>query len=245
VGVPLHYPEAVRRALEQLLRSLEPCAPEPYALAVYGSLARRTFRKGESDVNVALVLTTASPQVLASLSAPMREAWRAARIEPLVLMRSELPRITDAFPIKLFDIKQHHDLIHGTEPFSELEVKWADMRVRAEQELRNHLLRLRRGWLFADCDVRALAPSLFHSAKSLLFELEALLWLKSENVRGLTPPEVFEKAARVFGLDAAVLEALDAFSSGSRAPDASELYAGLLELLGRAVEIADRMERDG
>ena len=214
-------------------------------MAVYGSLARGTFREGESDVNLALVLAVASPQVLASLSAPVREAWRAARVEPLVLVHAELPRISDAFPIKLLDIKQHHDLIHGVEPFSELEVKWEDMRVRTEQELRNHLLRLRRGWLFAAGDVPALAPALFRSARSLVFELEALLWLRHEDVSGLAPHQLFEKAARVFGLDAAVLEALDTFRSGSRAPDVAELYARLLDLVGRAAEIADRMDRDG
>jgi len=242
VAVPSHYPEVVRRALDDLIEELEPSAPELFALAVYGSLARGTFRDGESDVNLAVVLTNASPNVLASLRGPMRKAWRAARVEPLVFTRAELPRIADAFPIKIFDIRQHHDLILGSEPFSELEIKWSEVRARVEQELRNHLLRLRRTWLFADHDARALAPPLVRSANSLLFELEALLWLKGEELRGLSVDQIFARAARAFDLDRAVFEELLAYRHGRRPVDLERLFAGLLTVLEKSAEIADRIE---
>jgi predicted nucleotidyltransferase len=245
LAIPAHYPESIRRVLLSLLEDLAPCAPEPFAVAVYGSLARGTFRDGESDVNLAVVLTEASARVLDSLREPLRKAWRAARVEPLILTQKELPRIADAFPIKLFDIKQHHDLILGTEPFTEFEVKWLAVRVRAEQELRNHLLRLRRSWLLDGGDVRALAPVLFRSASSLLFELEALLWLKGEELRGLSQDQVFMRAGRVFDLDGGVLEQLVAFRRGTGAVDVQSLFADLLGLLARCVEIADRLEASG
>lgn len=236
------YPESVQQALRALTRELEPAAPEPRALVVYGSLVRGGFRPGESDVNLAVVVDDARPAVLEKLSGPLRAAWRAARVEPFLIAGRDVARMTDCFPIKLLDISRHHDVLHGADPFANLRVEPAQLRLRLEQQLRNHLAKLQRRFLATNDHRAELARGLFASVSSLVVELETLAELKGVALDGLDAESVFAGAARAFDLDAALLARLAAFKAGGDEADVPELYAGLLAAVARAVEIVDGME---
>lgn len=235
------YPEAPRAALSALLDAVAPLAPEPAALVVYGSLARGEHRAGESDVNLAVVLHDARPETLSALAAPLRAAFRRARVQPLILTRDELPRLTDVFPIKLADIVAAHDVLLGEDPFTGLVIEREHLRLRLEQQLRNHLLRLRRHAIFAGDDPRELGRALYASAGALGFELGTLLELSgAERPRGLQA--VLQAAAARFELDRATLDALARLRRGEGETDATPVFAGLLRVLEGAVEHADRLE---
>jgi predicted nucleotidyltransferase len=242
VAIPGSYPARVGTALQALVQSLLPLAPEPQALVVYGSLARGRFREGESDVNLVVVLGDDSPRVLAALREPLRAAYRTARVEPFVIRFAELPRLIESFPIKLFDIQRHHHVLHGTDPFASLEIRWPDMRRGAEQELQNHALRLRRAWLLWGDDVPSLARVLYRSAASLAVELEAMLWLKQRFPVNAEPQIVFDTAADEFALDRDTLRALWHLKCGTASARVDELFTRVLGTVEQAAVAAESLE---
>jgi predicted nucleotidyltransferase len=242
VSIPSHYPERPRRALERLIEDLAPFAPEPHALVVYGSLARGTFREGESDVNLALVLGDTSLELLGRLHAPLRGAWRAMRIEPFIVRVSEIPRLAEAFPIKLLDIKTRSDAILGENPFRDVEIRPAELQRRIAQELRNHVLRLRRRYAMSGAEPVELARALFGSDTSVLVELDALLRLTGTPPADDSAEAIFAESAKRFGIDGAVLGRLHAFKKGAEDRDIASLYRGLLSSLERALEVVDGLE---
>lgn len=240
------YPATVRRALERLVASVAPLEPEPSSLVVFGSLAKGTFREGESDVNLAVVLEEATPETLRGLAAPLRAAHRAVRVTPLILERREVERLADVFPVKLADIESAHHVLKGTDPFTQVVVEPAHLRLRVEQALRNHLVRLRRQLAFAGEDPRAMGRAIYGATSSLGVELGALL-----DVAGVARPqscsarEIFRRAAEVFDLDPAVLAALAAVKEGGAIEKPRALLDGVLDVLRRAVDVADRLEVEG
>jgi hypothetical protein len=178
------------------------------------------------------------------LHRPLRAAWRAVKVEPFLVQLGEIERLSDAFPIKLLDIKRHSQAIHGSNPFAEVRVSRADLRLRTEQELRNHLLRLRRGYTMNHGNVLALADALQHSVASLVIELGALLELHERVPEDPASAEVLGTAAREFGLEPGILERLYELRRGG-APGHEEiegLYQATLDLVARAVQLADRLD---
>ena len=92
-----------------------------------------------------MLLHDATAASLAPLAPPLQAAWRAVRVQPMVLTPAEVRRTADAFPTKFLDIKEHHIVLAGDDPFVGLEeVTGRGGPVRVEQELRNLVLRLRR-----------------------------------------------------------------------------------------------------
>lgn len=237
------YPPAVREALSRLLADLTELAPAPAALVVYGSLAKGTFREGESDVNLAVVLHEATPATLRALSAPLRAARRAVKASPMVLAKDEIARLADVFPIKVADMKAAHHVLVGEDPFVDVEIESEHLRLRVEQELRNHLLRLRRQAIFAGDDPRELSRAIYASVSSLGIELGALL-----EVAGAERPSepgllaTMRAAAVRFDLDGVTLDALCDVKEGAPLEDPRALFDGLLAVIGRAVAAADTMD---
>lgn len=240
VVVPASYPASVRGALARLVSELAGTKAE--GLTVYGSLARGTFREGTSDVNLAVVLGDARAETLLELSAPLRAARASVRIEPFLVTRAELPRLCDSFPVKLLDIQRHHHVLCGEDVFASLHLRREDVRLRAEQELRNHQLRLRRAWLFSAAEPAMLAPALRRSASSLLVELETALWLRGTPPSAPTSEAIFSEGAAAFELDADTLRALAHFKLEPERGDARSLFPRVLALVERLAEIVDGLE---
>jgi predicted nucleotidyltransferase len=236
--VPSHYPARVRTALESLIERVR---EDVDSLAVYGSLARGTYRERESDVNLAVVVLEASAAKLHALHDPFRTAFREVRVDPFFVEAGEIARIAEAFPIKLRDIRAHHDPIFGEDRFASIEIDREHLRIRLEQELRNHLLRLRRAAVDHGNDAGELARSVYRSARALELELGTLLELSGEE-----PPasaaEVAAAAAAKFDLDRATLDAVARFRTGAGEIDVAAAFDGVLAVVGKAVEIADQLE---
>lgn len=237
-----HYPTEVSNALERTIVELSAIDPIPRALVVFGSVARGEYRANESDVNLAVVLEKADRAALDALHAPLRDAWRRARIDPFVFAERELIRLVDVFPIKLLDIKETGDCIFGSDPFAGFEVSLKDVRYRLEQELRNHVLRLRRLWVFFADDERAFRQSAYPLAASLRVELWALLRLVGRSPIDRTTSAVFREAAGVLEVPAGPLEALALFRSGDESVDLRSIVNDLLPILERAVDLVDGWE---
>lgn len=240
--IPQHYPAPVRDALTRLHEELAVAVSPSPTLAVYGSLAKGTFRESESDVNVVIVLEDADARALRAMAPATKRAFRSVRMQPFILERREIGRLADAFPIKIRDIIENHDLLVGADPFEGVAVDNADLRLRVEQELRNQQVRLRRQAVFGADDERQLGAAIYHAISTLGLELWALLILAGKSPAGSTLDVVAELAVDAFDLDAGTLERLVAIKAGGDIEDAGALFESLSTLVGRLVTIADRIE---
>jgi len=240
-------PKSVLVALESLAESLHKEGGSDFAgLILYGGLARGRFREGRSDVNVVVLLHRAGADVLDRIGPALRSARRAAAVEAMLITPAEVPSAAFEFPTKFLDIKRHHVVLAGDDPFVALEVPRVMVQLRIAQSLRNLLLRLRRRYAIAYDDRQALKETLLDVARPLAIELLALLYDGGHAV-----PEtdqtvaVFAAAAKAFDLDAATLETLAALRSDSLKDngkiDAVALFAKVLELLAALSDHADTL----
>lgn len=248
MSIPRHYPEAVQNILTQLLRELEPARANLHSLVVYGSLARGEYRAGESDIDLAIVLESSSPAALAAVRGPLFKVAQSERLQPLLVGRKELPRLADVFPILMDNIKQRHDVILGqADPFAEVVVERADLRLQVEYELRNHLLRLRRYYLFTGDNVQQLGRAIVASTHSLAFELGALLEVVGKRPGDNRRDATFAAAAECFELAHGVLSRMSTFkpSIEPKVDDprvVSELFFDVLRLVEAAVDAVDQLD---
>jgi predicted nucleotidyltransferase len=239
--IPDRYPADLQAGLAALLAGLARLAPAP-AVVAYGSLVKGDFRPGESDVNLAVVLASAEPAVLVALRAPLRAAFRAIRARPFLITHAEIPRLAVSYPIKLADIRDHHDVLAGDDPFAAVEIDPTHLRLRVKQELRNHLLRLRSEYVLAGDDEHQLARTLYASASSIGVELGAMLRVLGKRLARGDLAEVCAAAAEHVDPDGGVLDALRAFRDGTGPTRLDELYLGLMGVLERGLGLVDRVE---
>src|SRR5512139_3245562 len=104
-------PDAAPHVRDALSRLRDALATEVDSAVLYGSFVRGGFRAGASDINLALAVRSDD---LTKLAAPLRDAWRAARIDPWIARTSELAGLADAFATRVRDIQRCHHVLFGT-----------------------------------------------------------------------------------------------------------------------------------
>jgi hypothetical protein len=240
-----HTPPAVALALDRLKSELSRAAGNNFAgLIVYGGVARGRYRPGRSDVNVVVLLRDASAAMLAAIAPALRAARRSANVAPLILSAAEVQPAALVFPTKFLDIKDHHIVILGDDPFASLDVPRQHVSWRIVQELRNLTLRLRHHFVAAGDDREAQMSSLARIARPLAIELTALLRLAGKPVpqedRSAT---IFQEAAAAFGVDGETLASLAGLRQGERLKaDLLALFGGVLKALAALTEQAERLK---
>jgi Nucleotidyltransferase domain len=240
--IPAEVAAAVRALRDELSKS---AGDNLDALVVYGGVARGRYRPGKSDVNVVVVLKEAGTRSLEAIAPVLRAAWRSARVEPLIVATAEVPHAAAAFPTKFLDICEHHVLISGRDAFAGLKVDRELARLRVAQELRNMLLRLRRGYVAQFGNPDAQRDILANIARPLALELAALLKLSGREA----PAEdrtaaIFQSAGAAFQLDAPALKSMADLRIGSDSAvlDVADLYQRVLSLLERTALIAETLK---
>src|ERR1700677_342048 len=114
-----------------------------YACAIYGSSVRGNAIKGVSDINLLIVLNksdAAAHEAIAGVLGGDR------CIDPFVLGRAGFQRSAKAFAPKFASIRRNYRLLHGSDPFTGLEIDPQLERFLCEQAVRN--LRLRMAYSF-------------------------------------------------------------------------------------------------
>lgn len=241
-------PVAVATALGHVSDELRTSAGDNLvALVLYGGLARGRHRGPRSDVDLAVVLEDASPDRVREIAPVLMAAWRAARVEPWILGRAEVPRLARVFPTRLLDIREHHLLLFGEDVFAAVQIDRGLLRQRVEQELTNLSLRLRRNLVSLSADPASMAAYLAGAARPLAIQLGVLLRLAGREL----PAEdrsaaIFAAAAQAFGLDGAALAALADLRHGAGdAGDVAALFGRVQAAAMRAAEAAAGLEAAG
>lgn len=237
----LKAPPALRSALATLRTHLSDQAGDNLmALVLFGGLARGRYTPGRSDVNLLVVLGRAGMPELERLAPPLHSAWRANRVEPLLLAAAEIPDTARCFPTKFHDILAHHLRFHGADPFGTLSLDRIGLALRTEQELTNIALRLRRRCLPLLGHGDELALLLARTARPLAIALRTLLVLADESLpEADRTSEIFSRSAVRFGLDANALARLaELRQRPDDDVDAQSLLQRVLTLLPMAAAVA-------
>jgi predicted nucleotidyltransferase len=237
-------PEELRPFLEELQQDLTRAAGDNLAgLIVFGSAIRGGYRKGTSDVNLVVLLRDTSAPKLRDIAPAIKRAWRALRVEPLLLKPSEVAEATDVFPTRFLDIQRHHLVLTGEDPFHDLRVSPEHIRLRVEQELRNLLLRLRRRYIALVEEPATLSAQLVSITSPLLVELETLLRLTNQPIPPGGEAALIQAAAQAFALDGPALLQLLSLKAGTAELDEPEaLIERVLANLDSAARVAHELE---
>ena len=241
-----YLPQDVAAALDSLTSALrEVPGDNLLGLILFGGLARGRYNPGTSDINIVVYVREATARSLDGFANPLHVAWRAKRVEPMIIAHGELPRLATAFPTKILDIQRKHVVLFGDDPFDGIIVSREHIRAHAEQDLRNLSLRLRRRFVSIHDDGAALAMAATDAAVALAVNLRALLFLRGVVSDEFQPTEaIYERAAETFGLDLDVLEVLKhAHRNADAAPFTLPQFDRLLATVARASDIAAEMDR--
>jgi len=233
--MPSSTPAAIVESLEKLCLDLQQFGGDNLvAVVLYGGIARGRYKADRSDVNLMLLLRSASGEALASIAPTLADARRAVGVEAMVLAVDELRASAYEFPTKFLDIKAHHLVLWGTAELAAIEVPQRQVRLRIGQSLRNMLMRLRARYLSVHDDVPAQRAALSSIARPLAIELAALL----TDAGQVIPDEdrtavIYALAADKFGLDRATLESLARLRDQGSEPESNVpmIYARTLSLL--------------
>ncbi|MBL8111940.1 MAG: nucleotidyltransferase domain-containing protein [Acidobacteria bacterium] len=242
-------PKETHAVLDELASALERAAgPNLAALVVHGSAVRGDFEPARSDVDVVVVLHDSSLERLDEVAEPLLLARNAGRVEAMILRLDEIARSADVFPVFYADIAERHVVVAGSaRPFDGLEIEKRHLRLRLEQELREHKIRMKRAAVDASGQPRALAGALERKLRQVRSPLRALLKLKGGSSGGPVGPlrdpsgipedrlePVLRAAGAAYGVN------VDALFHIRRDPGAA--HAVFRKLLDAAVEDVDRME---
>jgi hypothetical protein len=239
------FPAEVTASLDRLKEELARAAGSNLkGLILYGGLARGRYRPGRSDVNLIVLLGDLSTASLAAVGPALRNARRSIGIDAMLMTHEEVAAVADAFPTKFLDIKNHHRVLVGADPFVDLAVTREQIRLRTAQELRNLQLRLRRRYVDVGNDAAMLNRTLARAARSLALQLLTLLRLDDKEA----PAEdrtaaIFDAAVAAFGLHA---ETMAGLAEIRRHPQPigklGGLYDGVLHAISETIAIADKLK---
>lgn len=161
----------------------------------------------------------------------------------LIFAGAEWRGSADAFAIELEDIRAHHRVLAGTDPWSGLTVRREDLRRQLEHELRGKVLRLRQAFVAAHDEPRALGAALAGSVAGFLTMLRALLRLTGREAPGDRTALVGAAAALV-GFNAVPVVELAVAARDRRPPklEAADVRArAYLEAVTRTAEYVNAL----
>jgi hypothetical protein len=174
------------------------------SLVVFGSAARRNA----TDSVDTLVICDRVDAGLLSTLATASGAWiKDGHPAPLVFGEGEWRDSADAFAIEFTDLKAHHRVLAGRDPWAGVTVAEEDVRRQLEHELRGKVVRLRQAFLATSGNPAALGGAMAGSIAGFLTMLRALLRLSGAEAPAERTALIAAAAVRV-GFDAGPVTAL-------------------------------------
>lgn len=229
--------------LERMVQRLTAAAGnELESVVLYGPAARGDAHPGRY-YHLIVVLAELAPAPLALLAAPIR-LWRArGQPMPRLFSAAFMAASADVFPMELLDIAQHRQVLHGRDPFADLIIDTAHLRLQCERELREKMMRLCEGFAETVHRRHELARLLVASYVDVAAVLRGCLYL-----RGEIPPtrsdEVVTRFCALAAIDAEPFRAVERLAAGERQEPVA-LFARYQAALSRAIESVDRFTNRG
>lgn len=235
----------LKRAEEFAGRLSELYGDSLLSVGLYGSAARGDYREGASDLNVLVILRELGPAELRRGSAVARAWVEAGNPPPLMFSEAEWSSSADAFPIEYSDIETAHIVLHGSDPFSEVRVRWEHLRLLCEHELKAKKIALREHYLLSAESPEELGSLLAGSVSTFVALFRAGLRLSGDDVPR-TAEKVVAAVAERAGFDPApVHRALRARAGAEtlRLQADDPIVVGYLDAVARAGDWLDGLTR--
>lgn len=233
-----HYdaiPRDARAPVDALVKALVGALGDGVtSVVVHGSAVRGDFRAGESDIDVVLVLADPSRAAITKISSALLLARAEGAIEAMIVTPEEIARAADVFPLFYEDIVRAHVVVHGSDPFADLEIKDVHRRLRIEQELREAQIEIRSEVVRARGDANVIAVAVARKLRQIRFPMRALLGMLGIECESHALEIVLGKACKRFQTDATHL------LRPEKKP--AEAYDALVALLGRAIDVVDHLD---
>jgi len=212
------------------------------SVVLYGSAVTSEFHPQHSDLNVLCVLERLDASELEKLSPAVAWWVRKGNAAPLVFSLPELRQFADIFAIELVDIKANHRVLQGEDVFAALEVPMSLHAAQVERELSGSLIRLRRGYLLAGRDRKALLRLMTASVSAFATLFRHSLMTLSESAPD-RKRDAFERLAKLVGFEAGPFHAVLEVREGKRRArdlDVQATFRAYLEGVTRVVNEMDR-----
>ncbi len=201
------------------------------SVVLFGSGAEDRLRP-TSDLNVIVVLARFDVAKADVLREQARFANAAVRLMPMFVLASELPAAAEAFAVKFADISRRHRLLHGSDPFADLEISREAGIRRLRQVLLNLVLRMRQRYVLTSLRHEQMVMALADFAGPLRAAAAALLELSDG--RALPPREALQHWVRELGREDAetVLSRVSAAREFGSLPagEAASTFLALIEI---------------
>ena len=218
--------------------------PRLVSLLLYGSAARGSHVPNRSDLNTLLICDAADDELFARLDPVVRPWTRAGHPAPLILTETEWRASADAFPIEYEDMRQHHRVLAGRDPWPGITVQRDHVRRQLEHELMGKLVQLRRAYAALRSDPKRLAAVLAGSSAGFFTMLRATLRLAGKTPATAAGALVREAGALV-GFAPEALSALVDYAAGAggalRLKAADPLPMAYLGAVARTAEFVNRL----
>jgi len=170
------------------------------SVLLYGSAARGDYIAGRSNLNLLVVLNQIGVDELSLGHQIFQKYKKKGFVAPLFFTSEYIETSTDSFPMEFLDIKAHHLLLFGEDPFAELEISGQNLRLQCEGEIKGKLVRVRQSFLEIGLDKRRLPQLLTESLTSFLPAMSYLLHL-DKGIKAWRAEEVFPQLEENYGLD--------------------------------------------
>jgi len=141
-------PASIQSGLDQFCERLRTSLGDQLvSVVLYGWAVKEEYSEENPDVNVMVVVDSASVETLDRVGKPIRKGLRNVRLAPLVLSEDDVRRSTDVFPIKFLGMQHHHRILYGKDVLADLQISREHLRLRCEQEIKNLMIRLHQLYL--------------------------------------------------------------------------------------------------
>lgn len=234
----------LEQQLEQFVTRLRQAAGDNLdSVILYGSAAGSDFVPKFSDINLLCVLKESSFAALEALHDVTAWWQRQRHVAPLVMTRAELGRSADVFAIEFTDMKRHHRVLHGSDPFTDLVIPMHLHRSQVEYELREKTLLLRQKLLIVGDNQKHLWELLLDSVSAFGTLFRHVLIAMGEPA-ATSKREAIERLSQRLNFDAsafiAVLEARrDSSTRGKQ--DVRDIFRRYLAAVEHVTNAVDAM----
>ena len=197
-------PRSGRAAAELVSLLQSQFGPSFLGLTVYGEEPAG----GETDgIETVMVLAEVDFAALRRLAEHGARLGRLGLAAPLAMTPEDIESSLDSFPLELLEIQQRHVTIHGTDYFASLPFQAADVRLQCEREFKRLQMRLRQGVLTASGQAEVFDAIFVELRRHLVRTLRGFLWLKGKK-EYLAPAAVCQACEQVTGSELSGLRRL-------------------------------------
>ncbi len=243
-GMPERTQDILRSYLRDVTKRL---GDDVSAIILYGSLAGGDFLEGRSNINLLMVFDTITLDIMKQCSTLSRRWAKERFVTPLLFTRNELQHFLETFPLEFFDIRDHHLMLAGRDPFPELHLTGGNLFNECEREIRGNLLRVRQQFVESNGNSEGIHALLPISLTTLIPCLRGLYRLLGQATTG-TPDAILDRMSSVLQLDPSAFHEVWLLKRGQSTPGKHEfphLLDRYLVALGALTERVEALAQEG